>query len=135
MKNLVLSLVFLSSLFLPGLSFAQSELEPGGLIVCDGVKNADGSGNECDFGDFILLISKLIRAGIVLSTFLVMGLLIWTGFQYITSFAKPVEKGKARKRFMNILIGYACILLAWVVVGTIMDILVKDGTYFEFITF
>lgn len=129
-KKLLLSLIIFSSLVFPSTGFAQNELEPGGLIVCDG-----GSEDPCDFDDFLTLIEKLINVGLVLSTFLVIGLLVWTGFEYITSLGKPGMLSKAKTRFKNILIGYACIILAWVVVDTIMGILVKDNSYTSFINF
>ena len=98
------------------------------LVSCDGP--------DCDIDAFIKMINNIINwiIGISITIFAIS--LIWGGFLYMTSGENPGNKEKAKTIIWSTLKGFVIILVAWVIVYTILNTLVKDpgsNSIFEFI--
>ncbi len=91
-----------------------------GLIVCDGVTD------ECGFDDLKELFVKGVSALVQVATVVTVLALIVMGFNLMTSAGNPAALTETKKRAKWIIIGYVCILAAWLVVYTILNTLVYD---------
>ncbi len=78
---------------------------------------------ECDFTDFIRLLNDLINWFITGVGLLFTGLLVWGGFQYMTSNGNAATKQKAIDQLWGTLKGFIIILCAWLIVYTIVNLL------------
>lgn len=91
----------------------------GDIIPCDGVDK------ECGFNELVQLAINVINKLILFSTFIAIGVFSFAGIKLLTSGGNAGAMKQAKEMAFKVLIGYAVILLAWVVVYTIMDVLVK----------
>jgi len=109
-------IILMIVMFMPAFAFAVTGAgsDPG-LIPCDGVEVA------CNYGHFIELIDRvmdfLIQAAVVIAPIL----FAWAGYLYVTAAGKPAQIAKAHTVFKDVLIGFAIMLFAWVVVNTIAN--------------
>lgn len=104
--------------------------EPGGLIVCGGVKGDTVDGKElpvCDYASLVVLVKMLIQYMIVLSTILAAVIFAYIGFILLTSGGDPGAMTRAKAMFSKVLKGYLWILFAWLIVYTIANTLLKPG--------
>lgn len=85
------------------------------LIVCNGP--------DCNFGHLITLSQNVIRALVLLSSFLAVIAFIYAGFLLMTSGGKEGQKTRAKDIFKKVFIGYLWILAAWLIVYTITSLL------------
>lgn len=110
-----------------------------GLVQCDGVidpKDPNASSRQkCDFTGLIKQVKFLINWGISIGTGIVVVLIIYAGYLYMTAHAlgNPGQVGKAKKMFSSILLGYVFILCAWGIVYTLLTWISKDGLGMEFL--
>ena len=124
MKSLSILFILLLILFIPAHIFAQAPpcaTSPNGCFIpCDGVKV------PCDFNMLMLLISNII--GFVVK-YLALPLatitIIYAGFIYLTT-AITDQKAKARKMLLNVVIGFAVLLAAFIIVRTIVKVLAPN---------
>jgi hypothetical protein len=119
-----LSLMMLSSASVVPLIHVEATTTPdasgyGDIIPCDGVEN------ECGFDDLVALAVNVINKLIIFSTFIAIGVFSFAGIKLLTSGGNAGAMKQAKDMALKVLIGYVVILLAWVVVYTIMDVLVK----------
>lgn len=85
------------------------------LIVCNGP--------DCTFSHLITLSQNVIRALVLLSSFLAVIAFIYAGFLLLTSGGVEGQKTKAKEIFKKVFIGYLWILAAWLIVYTITSLL------------
>ncbi len=118
----LLSLLILLTLSTPFILHATSTPDTGrfGLIVCDGVDD------ECGFDDLKELFVKGVKALVEVATVITVLALIVMGFKLMTSAGNPQALTETKKRAKWIIVGYVCILAAWLVVYTILNTLVYD---------
>ena len=145
MKNLyisILSFTILSTvLVLPIFAIAQTPANNpnpnGDLIPCGNDYNGDhivsGPNEECGFIGLIQLINNVIKWLIKISTLIATGVFMYAGFLLLTSGGNPGAMTKARSMLTKVVIGYAVILLAWVLVYTIVNALTNPDRKFDFI--
>ena len=111
---------FLSILILVSLSFPQFlySADEGrfGLIVCNGP--------DCGYEDLKELFVKGINALMQIATVVTVIALIVMGFRLMTSAGNTNALTETKKRAKWIVVGYVCILAAWLVVYTILNTLV-----------
>lgn len=124
------------SVTIPTLSFAQSS--DGGvgsgdptnntfqLVPCTGVKNADGSGKECGWEDLFTLFRRLIKFVLFMLTPILVVMLIYTGFKYMTAGGDANVIAEAKRMLKPIIYGVICIAGAWLFVYTVLDKLLAD---------
>ena len=88
------------------------------MIICEGP--------DCNFASLMQLVEVLIHNIVVISTYIAVAVIIYAGFLLITSGGNPGKKEKAKNALTMIIIGYVCILVAWVLVYTITSVLLDD---------
>jgi hypothetical protein len=84
---------------------------------------------HCDFASITKLISNGMTDLVLISTLIVVLALVIAGFKLVTAGVRG-DSGALKDlkdAFMNIVIGYAIILTAWVVVYTITSLLLAPG--------
>lgn len=91
------------------------------LVPCTGVKSADGSGKECDFADLLLLARRIIQFVLYIITPIVVGMVLYTGFKYMTAGGDAKLIADAKRMFTPIIIGVFFIFAAWILVYTVLD--------------
>lgn len=97
------------------------------LIKCGGPTD----NNPCDFDDFIRTIDFIIKWIISMAMVIFTISMIWGGFLWTTSGAKPANKEKAINILTNTLKGFVIILIAWLIVYTILNTLIPDKSSFR----
>ncbi len=142
MKNplakLLIPILLITSFLLPVFVFALPQgttprddaTKYGGIIPCgfdyDGNKVVSDE-EQCHFADVLILFKNLMSALIKLSTLLLVGAMIFVGFRLLISQGNPSALGDAKKMALNFLWGYFWIMIAWVLINTISNALLKDG--------
>lgn len=120
----LLSLIILIVLTLPAITFAENDSSgPLGLIVCSGA-------TDCGFPELIKLFYKGIDALVKIATLVTVVALIAMGLKLMTAGGKPGELVEIRKRAKWIVVGYVCIIGAWLFVYTILKAISKDSFIF-----
>jgi len=108
------SLLLTSYFLLPVFTYAQ-----GGFIPCDGVEV------KCDFPMLMQLISNVMNYIVLMAFPLAIITIAYAGFTYMTTGISD-KKSKARTMLLNVVIGFAVLLAAWVIVRTMLTVFVKD---------
>ena len=89
------------------------------LIVCDGP--------DCHINEVFTLIKNAIHDLVLLSTLLVVVALIYAGFKLLASQGNSGALTEVKTMFGKIILGYAVILTAWVIIYSITSVLLKPG--------
>jgi hypothetical protein len=101
------------------------------LIVCDPAGGADPvSGSklpDCDWSALVRLASVLMNDMVIIATFIAVALFAYAGFRMLLAQGSENEFKKAVGMFQKLAWGYLWILIAWIVVYTISNVLLKDG--------
>ncbi len=96
------------------------------LVPCTGVLNPDGSGKVCDFNQVIVAANRIIKFLLFLSIPLILGMILYTGFKYLTAGGDTMKLAEAKKMFLPVAVGLFWVLGAYLVVYTFLDKLVAD---------
>ena len=123
MKTFSILLILLITLyFVPIFTHAAS------LIPCTNTPDASGVVKDpCDFNALLVLFSNVINFVVKdLALPLATITIIYSGFTYLTT-AISDKKAKARQMLLNVVIGFAVILAAWLIVNTIVKTLVDPS--------
>ncbi len=82
---------------------------------------------QCDFGFLMGLINNVIDFLIfVIAPVLVALILVYAGFQLITSGGNSESRSKAKKMIMHAIFGFIIALAAWLIIHTIFSIVNAD---------
>lgn len=92
------------------------------MIVCD-----VGEQDPCGYQDLIELASVLIHNLVLLSTLIAVALFAYAGFKMLMAQGSEAEFTKAVGMLKKLIWGYLWILIAWLVVYTISEALLKPG--------
>lgn len=97
------------------------ESPTGGLVPCGG-KNENGTEQpECNFGYLITMANTVIHFVLFDLAMPVAALLFaYAGWLYLSSGANPGNRTKAKAIFIDVLIGFAIALAAWLIINTIL---------------
>jgi uncharacterized membrane protein len=98
------------------------------LIVCD-VPGGQGNLPDCDYYALIHLFKVLMQDLVVLSTFICIIAFCFAGFKLLTSGGNTNSMSEVKHMLTSILIGYVCIIGAWVIVYTITSALLVSQDY------
>lgn len=102
-------------------SFAQTSSSEN-LFPC-----GNNFGNECTFDHLLMLVSaivsRLFKYALILSSIV----FAYAGFLYLTSQDNPGNRSKAKGIFINVAIGLAVMMGAWVIVNLVLTALVDDS--------
>lgn len=123
-----IAIILAASFGIPNFSYAQTE-NPASpdfqLVPCTGVVKTDANGNrtgkECDFADLLVLARRIIQFALYLITPIVIGMILFTGFKYMTAGGDARLIEDAKRMFKPIIIGVIMIFAAWVTVYTVLD--------------
>ena len=119
-RLVLISLVFSS----PIVAFAQMNLVSQVLSDCT------NSVTPCGYDDFIHLINAIIKYGITIIGLAFVLVLLYVGFQYLTSGGDVGKVKKSRDMLNKVMWGLIYTLCGWVIVYFIMQQLgVKDDFY------
>jgi hypothetical protein len=100
------------SFTLPAVASAQN-----GLVTCT---------DDCDWNDFIGMINGLVEWLIIIATSVAVLLFIYAGFLYLTSGGNDSQVKQAKTIFINVAIGFAIMLMAYLIVITIVSLLTGE---------
>ncbi len=113
----------LAVLVLPTLLFAADPpptvTGAGGLIPC--------AGPDCNFGDFILLIQKVMAFLLKIAVPIAVVLFSWAGFQYITAVGDEGKIKNARSMMTSVFVGFGIALAAYLIVNVLTTVFLKNG--------
>ena len=137
-KLSIILFVFLISIsVIPVISYAVTAsptstpvvLDYSGLVKCDGVVATDGSEPNrkvtCNYANLINMVNTTINWVFALSVPVVVGLLAYAGFLYMTGVEAKITQ--ARKMMLNAVVGFAIALCAWFMVSTALKWLVNPN--------
>ena len=111
-------MAFLTSLAVVVAPFAlQAAGLPGRIVTCDGT--SVGGGTDCTICDLAKLAQNIINTGIFVAVFLSAILFAYAGWLYISNEALD-EVGRAKKIFLDVVLGLSILLGAWLVVDTLI---------------
>lgn len=132
----VLGLAFAISVAAPSMALAQDaangdprdagfQLVPCKMVL-DKSTGQFKPDSECDFRKLMELANRIIRFLLYLSIPLVLGMIMYTAFTYLTANGDSGKVAKAKKMLVPVAIGLFWILAAYIVVYTLLDSLLKD---------
>ncbi|MEK7117393.1 MAG: pilin [Patescibacteria group bacterium] len=119
-KNTI-AFVFILFLVLPVGVLAQTN-----FIVCNGP--------DCTFGHLLLLVKNVLDWLVMISFSAAIITLMWAGFLYLTTGIAD-KKTQAKAMLWKVVIGFAIILAAWVIVKTIVSVILKPEIGGRFLQF
>lgn len=99
------------------------------FIVCDG-----GAGDPCTFGHLLLLVKNVLDWLVMVSFSAAIITFIWAGFLLLTTGIAD-KKTQAKAMLWKVVIGFAIILAAWVIVKTIVGVILKPEIGGRFLQF
>lgn len=107
-------------------------VEAQGIVPnCNRAVDAQGRFvNPCDFNDILVLVKNVVDFMIfTLAIPLITIVFAYAGWLYMTSGGDSGNRTKAKKMLMNVLVGYAIALGAWLIVNTILNLFGVPDTF------
>lgn len=104
-----------------------------GLVPCGKRSDVGTPDENCNFGHVIELVGRIIDYLLILLVPLTVFVTIYTGVQMIIHRGVPAELMKYKENLKRIGIGVAIMLLAWTIVGTIMQAVVDPAQMGSFL--
>lgn len=90
--------------------------------------------NPCDFNYFMKLINKIIQFLLYdIATPLVAIIIMYVAYLFLSAGGSTEKVSKAKKIFINVVVGYAIALSAWLIVNTILTSLNVDSSIETFL--
>lgn len=141
-KHALLGLLVMLALFAP-VAYAFAQTTGSGdpknktfqLVPCIGVASASSSGPECDFNQLIVMFNRIISFLLYLSVPLVLGMIMFTAFKYLTANGDPGKLASAKKMLVPVVIGIFWVLGSWIVVKVFLANLLTDSQAKENVIF
>ena len=145
--KVITTLAFALTLLFPATSFAVSIYDGGvgsadptqvdttvapdannfQLVSCTGVVDPrTGKGTECNYAQLIYTVNRIIRFVLYIISPILLGMLIYTGFKYITAGGDVNLVADAKRMLKPIVVGVILIMGAWTFVYTVLDKLLND---------
>lgn len=108
-----------------GTGFDNPKLDSFQIVPCDGVKV------ECNFKALVATFNRILKFLLYMSIPLVVGIILYTGFQFLTAGGDAAKLEKAKKMLIPVAIGIFWVLASWLVVNTILKTFLSDKTKIE----
>lgn len=136
---LLFSAVGASVSFAPAVTHAQTPASGSSdpkestfqIVPCTGVEKRDANGvvvgKKCDFNSLVEMANRVIKFLLYISIPLVLGIIVFTAFQYLTANGNPVKLDKAKHMIKYVIIGLLWILGSFILVYTVLDNLLADN--------
>lgn len=83
--------------------------------------------SDCGWEELVTMFNRIIEWLIIISTSVAALLFMYAGFLYLTSRGDESQVKRATTIFTNVAIGFAIMLLAWLLVDTIVKLLTGEG--------
>lgn len=100
------------------------------LVSCQGIDDPRTPNiveKECDYQQLIATVSRLIQFALYILIPIVLGMIIYIGFKFLTSNGDSGKLADAKRMITPLLIGIFLIFSAWLIVYTFLDkLLVSD---------
>jgi hypothetical protein len=99
------------------------------IVTCSGVddpRTPDVVEKECDLTQLVIMARRVIQFVLFALTPIVIGMIVFTGFKYMTAHGDANLIADAKRMITPILIGIILIFSAWVLVYTVLDKLLAD---------
>ncbi len=100
------------------------------IDICDPLVTVSSDPNYCGFEAFITLIKNGITDLVLISTLVVVALLCFVGFIFLTSGGNKSKYDSAKGKLWNIVVGYIWVLAAWLIVYTITSAILDPSFNF-----
>lgn len=128
MKNKIATILFIlltTFSLVPSMSYAA--LDYSGLVKCDGVTTDSEQSRQtkCNFEALMKMANSIINWLFTLSVPIIIGLIAYAGFLFMTG--KSGDREKAKKILWNAIIGFVVMLCAWFIVSTLLKWLVSES--------
>jgi hypothetical protein len=108
----------------PVVTHASTPDNYSGLVKCSGVVQNNGE-KLCNFQTFISMVGTTINWLFVIAIPVAVALFAWAGLLYMSG--KDDNKKQARTIFLNVVIGFIIMLVAFVVVKTLVGWVVNSS--------
>lgn len=141
LRHIAVTLLLLTSVFVPAIAFAQGP--PSTIIPCGFDTNGDnmvkdipasGIKEECDFNDLIILAQNVINFLIFkIAAPLGAVMFAYAGFLYVTNRGNEGQVKQAHEIFLYVFWGLLCALAAWLTVNFILEFFLGSGSSFNFL--
>ena len=95
-------------------------------LIKDGPNKGQLS-NDCNYAQLIYTFQRIVNFAIYLVSPIILGMIIFMGFKYMTAHGDVNMVADAKKMFTPILIGLFFVFAAWIIVHTILDKLLVDN--------
>jgi len=100
----------------------------------DGLVPCGGPGEDpCTTCDLLVLLQNIIKFGVKMATFVVIGSVVYGGFRWILSGGNQANIQAGQKAIMSAVIGFIIILSAWLIVNTVFWLIAQAGGDDEYI--
>ncbi len=96
------------------------------LVPCSGVDKVTGA-ETCTFKDLFTLANRIIKFLLYFSIPLVLGVIMYTAFKYLTANGDPGKLADAKKMLVPVALGLFWILAAYLIVYTFLDKVLDDS--------
>jgi hypothetical protein len=135
-KKVLLTLAVMGALASPHMA-AAAEARFFGPIVPEeckcrnqvGIDGVEKITTAPDFGCVLQTAQNAINFGVSLAIIIFTLMLVVAGFSFMTGGGNPETLSKAKSRFLNIFIGLAVLLCAWLVIDFVMKRLYNDAQF------
>ncbi|MFA6095894.1 MAG: pilin [Candidatus Paceibacterota bacterium] len=98
----------------------------GNIITQNGEPVPDPASVPCDFKAFVALFNRILGFLLYLSIPLIIGIVLWTGFKYLSSGGDVSKLQDAKKMLIPVAKGIFFVLAAWLLVQTLLNTLLRD---------
>ncbi|PJE74002.1 MAG: hypothetical protein COV01_02730 [Candidatus Taylorbacteria bacterium CG10_big_fil_rev_8_21_14_0_10_41_48] len=92
------------------------------IVPCDGVNV------KCNFSAAVATFNRILQFLLYLSIPLVTGIILYTGFQFLTAGGDAAKLEKAKKMLIPVVIGIFWVLASWLIVTTILKTFLSSET-------
>jgi len=89
----------------------------------------------CDFVDVMQLVQNIMNFLVYLGTFVLVLLLAYVGFLYVTSATNPANISKAKNTATSAIIGFVVLLGGFLIVNTVMNTFADKNEYGDWTSF
>lgn len=100
------------------------------LVSCKGIDDPrttkDDNLLDCDYKQLVATVSRLIQFALYILIPIVLGMIIYVGFAYLTSGGDSAKLSRAKGMIKPLLVGIFLIFSAWLIVYTFLDKLLID---------
>lgn len=86
--------------------------DPGGLVPCR---------NNCDFEDFMHMLSRILEFAIMLAIVITAVIFAWAGLKMVLSAGNVESRQAAKHMIKSATIGFIVVLLAWLIIETLFN--------------